>query len=174
MYSASHYKLPCIQIYSLYSRVWKSTHISMFSRMVQSCRLVSSWYIKAHKAFRTKRGQPSGTLSLEKLCKNYTCVMVTDMTLTYCMEQISSWEHKKTIMQGHDRHNKSVLSILHNILTEYYRQYKCSTSSVWINFLEKSIQYIIWYSTAIIVGVSGGGRDLVYKRFEWRVCRFNM
>ena len=43
------------------------------------------------------------------------------------------------------------------------------------NYRRKLHKYTIRYSIAISVGVSGGGRDLVYKRVGGCVCRrFNM
>ena len=54
-------------------------------------------------------------------------------------------------------------------------QYCFWPSSGWIQLSEKTTQCIIRYSITISVGVSGGGRDLVYKGFGGRVCRgFNM
>jgi len=48
-------------------------------------------------------------------------------------------------------------------------------SSGWIQLSEKTTQYIKGYSITISVGVSRGGRDLVYKRVGGHVCtRFNM
>jgi hypothetical protein len=58
-----------------------------------------------------------------------------------------------------------------HVLAKYYFW----PSSGWIQLSEKTTQYIKGYSITISVGVSRGGRDLVYKRVGGRVCtRFNM
>jgi len=78
---------------------------------------------------------------------------------------------KETIMHEHDRHNTTLLSIIHNISTTCFGQYYFWPSSCWIQLSEETTQYIIWYSITISVGVSTGGRDLVYKIFGWLVRR---
>ena len=92
VYSASHYRLFCNQISSIYSRVWKYTYIPKCSGVVQSRQLTNSCYITAHNAFHPRIGQSSGTLALRKLCTNYTCKIVTDIKSGYCMQQIAYWE----------------------------------------------------------------------------------
>ena len=71
-------------------------------------------------------------------------------------------------MHGHDHHNTTILSVIHNMSTACFGQYYFWLSSAWIQLSEKTTQYIIWYSITISVGVSRGGRDLVYKC--WRAC----
>jgi len=78
---------------------------------------------------------------------------------------------KETIMDGHDGHNTTILSIKHNISTTCIGQYYFWPSSGWIQLSEKTTQYIIRYSMTTSVGVSRGGRDHVYKRVGGRVCR---
>jgi hypothetical protein len=56
-------------------------------------------------------------------------------------------------MHGHDCHNTTVLSIIHNMSTTCFDQYYFWPSSGWIQFAKKTIQYI-----TISVGVSRGGR----------------
>jgi hypothetical protein len=46
----------------------KTTYISKFCRMLPPCRPANSCYIKAHKTFRPRRGQSSGTVAFEQLC----------------------------------------------------------------------------------------------------------
>jgi len=70
--------------------------------------------------------------------------------------------HKETIMHGHDSHNTTIVSIIHNMSTTCFDQYYFWPSSGWRQLSEKTTHYIIWYSTTISVGVSKGGRDLVY------------
>jgi len=78
-------------------------------------------------------------------------------------------------MHGYDRHNTTILSVIHNISTTCFGQYYFWPSSDWIQLLEKTTLYIIGYSITISVGVSRGRRNLVYKRFGGRVFRrFNM
>jgi len=78
-------------------------------------------------------------------------------------------------MHGHDRHNTTILSVIHNISTTCFGQYYFWPSSGWIQLSEKTTQYIIRYSITISVGVSRGGPDLVYRRAAGRVCRrFNV
>jgi len=60
--------------------------------MIQSCRLANTYFITAHNAFHPRRGQSLESLALEKLCINYSCKMVTDITLVHCMEQIPTSE----------------------------------------------------------------------------------
>ena len=79
-------------------------------------------------------------------------------------------QHKEKIMHWYDRHNTTMLSIKHNISTTCFGQYYFWPSSGWIKLSEKTTQYIIWYSITISVGVSRGGRDLVYRRVGGRVC----
>jgi len=62
--------------------------------------------------------------------------------------------YKEIIMHGHDRHNTTILSIIHNMPTTYFGQYYFWPSSGWIKLSEKNAQYIIWYSMTISVGVS--------------------
>jgi len=61
----------------------------MCSGVVQSCQLTNSCYITARNALHSRRSQSSGTLVLETLCTNYTCIMVTDVTSVYCMRHIA-------------------------------------------------------------------------------------
>ena len=51
---------------------------------------------------------------------------------------------KETIMHGHDRHNTT--TIIHNMSTTCFGQYYFWPSSGWIQLLEKTTQYVIWYS----------------------------
>jgi len=75
-------------------------------------------------------------------------------------------------MHGHDRHNTTISSITHNISTTCFGQYYFWPSLGCIQLSEKTTQYIIRYGVTISVGVSRGGRDLVYKRVVRRVCAF--
>ena len=91
------------------------------------------------------------------------------MPLHMCLICTSSF-HKETIMCGHDHHNTTILSIIHSTSTTCFSQHYFWLSSGWIQLSEKTTQYMKWYSTTISVGVSGGGRDLVYKRVGGRLC----
>ena len=53
-------------------------------------------------------------------------------------------------MHGHDRHNTTILSILHNMSTEYFGQYYFWPSSGWIQWSEKTTQY-----TGLFISPSG-------------------
>jgi len=71
--------------------------------------------------------------------------------------------NKETVMHGHNRHNTTMLSIIHNMSTTCFGQYYFWPSSGWIQLSEKTTQCIIWYSITISVGVSRWGRDPFYK-----------
>jgi len=94
---------------------------------------------------------------------NIKCVILNVTKQRFWLEE--------AIIHGHDRHNTTILSIIHNMSTTCFGQYHFWSSSGWIQLSEKTTQYIIWYSIAISVGVSRGGRDLVYKRFGGSVYR---
>jgi len=51
--------------------------------------------------------------------------------------------HKETIMHRHDRHNTTILSVIHNISTTCSGQYYFWPLLGWIQLSEKSTQYII-------------------------------
>jgi len=50
---------------------------------------------------------------------------------------------QETIMHGHDRHNTTALSIMHNMSITCFDQYYFRPSSGWIQLSEKTTQYII-------------------------------
>ena len=84
VYSASHCKLFCYKISSLYLRTRKKLTLTSFLWWYSHV----DWQIVAiyqHMSFHPRRGQTSGTLALEMLCINYTWIMVTDITLVHCM-----------------------------------------------------------------------------------------
>jgi len=47
-------------------------------------------------------------------------------------------KHKETIMHGHDHHNTTIMSVIHNMSTTFFWP-----SSGWIHLSEKATQYII-------------------------------
>jgi len=53
-------------------------------------------------------------------------------------------------MHGHDRHNTTIMLILHNMSTTCFGQHYFWSSSGLIQLSEKTTQYIIWYSIIII------------------------
>jgi len=55
-------------------------------------------------------------------------------------------------MHGHDRHNTTILSIIHNMPTTCFGQYYFWPSSGWIQLSEKTTQYTGLFE--MIVGVS--------------------
>ena len=54
------------------------------------------------------------------------------------------FKHKETIVHGHDRHNTTVLSIIHNMLTTCFGQYYFWPSSGWIKLPEKTNLLTPW------------------------------
>jgi len=50
-------------------------------------------------------------------------------------------QHMEKIMHGHDRHNTTILSIVHNMSTTCFGQYYFWPSSGWIQQPEKTTQY---------------------------------
>jgi len=53
----------------------------------------------------------------------------------------SMYIRKETIMHGHDRHNTTILSIIHTMSTTSFGQYYFWPSSGWIQLSEKTTQY---------------------------------
>jgi len=49
-------------------------------------------------------------------------------------------------MHGHDRHNTTILSVIHNMSTTCFGKYYFWPSSGCTQLSEKTTQYIIWYS----------------------------
>jgi len=54
------------------------------------------------------------------------------------------YQHKEKIMHGHDRHNRTVLSVKHKMSTTCFGQYYFLPSG-WIQLSEKTTQYIYIY-----------------------------
>ena len=64
--------------------------------------------------------------------------MSTDSTSTLSVIPLCQLKHKVTITHGHDRHNTTILSIIHNMSTTCFGQYYVWPSSGWIQLSEKN------------------------------------
>ena len=69
-------------------------------------------------------------------------------------------DHKETTVHGHDRHNTTILSIIHNMSTTCFGQCYFWPSSGWIKLSEKTTQYNIKvkqsrYRPGVVQGVPG-------------------
>jgi len=51
------------------------------------------------------------------------------------------FNHKETIIHGHDHPNATILSVIHNMSTTCFGQYYFWPSSGWIQLSEKTTQY---------------------------------
>jgi len=71
-------------------------------------------------------------------CKEKERLDISDMRKE--IREIRDFRYKETIMHGHDRHNTTVLSIIHNTSTARFGQYYFRP---WIQLSEKTTQYII-------------------------------
>ena len=100
--------------------------------------------VSRHNPFYYLRlGLPGGFFSL---FPHYNSVCTYPLPHKCHVPSPSQLKHKETIMHGHDRHNRTILSIIRNMSTTCFGQYYFWPSSGWTQLSEKTTQYIIWYS----------------------------
>jgi len=115
------------------------------------------------RAFRSRRGSWWSPYSERETSHNsfirqiiYICyyLLLCVNKIIYIYIYISLYTKlKETIKHGHDRHNTTILSVIHNKTTTCFGGYYFWPSSGWIRLSDKTTQYIIWYSITISVGV---------------------